>query len=38
MACWNFIFILIGASTLTAQLFRLIDLIESAPRSHRWEL
>lgn len=36
MTGWSFFFVLVGAASLTAQLFRVIDMIEQpARRSHR---
>ena len=38
MTGWTFFFIVLGAAVLTAQLFRLIDLIERPSRRSRREI
>lgn len=34
MTGWTFFFVVLGVSTLTAQLFRVIDAIERPTRRH----
>ena len=35
MTGWSFFFVLVGAASLTAQLFRIIDMIEQPARRSR---